>query len=481
MTTTVRKTTESKNNNENNTFNLQEYLSSKDGDEWLADVKVHDANKQFFRYYAPPVAWEDIQRHDQSAFGDFIFDVTMRIKNTEQSNNKKNSKQKVCSFLQNKNPCTFKVFNPHYPCSETDKLQNNSIRYVLRPQNMTDPISLQSTKDINIPIGNYNGDKLKNVRLIDLLSKPNLLKDIGLNCKLSGSLYEPLLDEPPHCLPDIKCICGESMKRLSINDAYNGKNVYCDICNDKKPLNNIANVVYHCPNGKQAKVHQNGYDICQQCVGLQIRTFIETKQQKPVNKNNNNNSDTTDNQKDKDQDIKMNDNDNKSIANNNDKQDKTDKYGKGGMMFSVGCGLMSESDMGHSYEIEVYLHKSRKYRNGKCLCIITTSEGSTANIIEQGKISKLKFAKNKKECDWGIERFDTSTEEGRINERTGKSAETDMIIYFIPVQQDKPEHSMHIHPAYRRTSYRFNSNRVFRNGYLVGRMGSQLASQWASP
>eukprot|EP01083_Nonionella_stella_P261134 889489_1 len=31
-----------------------------------------------------------------------------------------------------------------------------------------------------------------------------------------------------------------------------------------------------------------------------------------------------------------------------------------------------------------------------------------------------------------------STEEGRINERTGKSAETDMIIYFIPVEEDKP-------------------------------------------
>ena len=97
MTTTDTKTG-------NNTFNLQQYLSSKEGDEWLSDVKVQDANKQFFRYYAPPVSWEDIQRHDQSAFGDFIFDVTMRIKDDQQSDindknhNNKNSKQKVCSI-----------------------------------------------------------------------------------------------------------------------------------------------------------------------------------------------------------------------------------------------------------------------------------------------------------------------------------------------------------------------------------------------
>ena len=69
--------------------------------------------------------------------------------------------------------------------------------------------------------------------MIDVLSKPKLLKDIGLDCKLSGSLYEPLLDEPAHCLPDISCICGESMPRLSVKDAYKGINVYCDICNDE--------------------------------------------------------------------------------------------------------------------------------------------------------------------------------------------------------------------------------------------------------
>lgn len=51
-------------------------------------------------------------------------------------------------------------------------------------------------------------------------------------------------------------------------------------------------------------------------------------------------------------------------------------------MLSVGCCLMSENDMGHSYEMEVYLYPSRKYPDAKCLCIITTSEGTTANIIE---------------------------------------------------------------------------------------------------
>eukprot|EP01084_Bolivina_argentea_P054322 99663_1 len=264
----------------NQTFNLQTYLCSKDGDEWLQEVKVEDANNKSFRYYAPPVAWEDINRHDNSAFGDFIFDVTIRMKN-------KNNESK-----------------------------SNNIRYVLRPENMTDPISLRSTKSVNIPIGNYSGNKLQNIKLIDLLSKQDLLKDIGLNCKLSGSLYEPLLDEPAHCLPDINCICGELLQPITANRAYSDRNTYCDVCKDNKPIP-PNNIVYHCPKGRLDKMHANGYDICQRCIGLQIRTFIDTNDNTNTNNTNNIN-------KEKDNDIKMND-------------DKEKKYGKGGMMFSVGC------------------------------------------------------------------------------------------------------------------------------------------------
>eukprot|EP01084_Bolivina_argentea_P271151 461259_1 len=111
------------------------------------------------------------------------------------------------------------------------------------------------------------------------------------------------------------------------------------------------------------------------------------------------------------------------------------------MILSVGCCLMSENDMGHSYDIQIFLHKSLKYPNAKCLCIITTSQGTTGNIIEMGKIQKIKFAKNKKECDWSIQRFDISTKQGRINEKTGKSVETDMIVYFIPVQENTPQNN----------------------------------------
>ncbi len=60
-------------------FNLQRYLSSKQGDEWLQNVKVKDENNNSFRYYAPPVSWEDINRHNNSTYGDFIFDVTMNM------------------------------------------------------------------------------------------------------------------------------------------------------------------------------------------------------------------------------------------------------------------------------------------------------------------------------------------------------------------------------------------------------------------
>eukprot|EP01083_Nonionella_stella_P187491 689107_1 len=61
-------------------FNLQEYLCSKDGDKWLSEVKVNDQKGTSFRYYAPPVAWEDINRHENKSIGDFIFDVTIKIK-----------------------------------------------------------------------------------------------------------------------------------------------------------------------------------------------------------------------------------------------------------------------------------------------------------------------------------------------------------------------------------------------------------------
>eukprot|EP01084_Bolivina_argentea_P042306 78024_1 len=158
---------------ESTNFNLQQYLTSKEGYEWLNTVKVTDTNGKSFRYYAPSVQWEDIHRNNNSSIGDFIFDVTIKMKNAKNS--------------------------------DTNKQQ---IRYVLRPENMTDPIALQSTQQINIPIGNYKGNKLKNVKLIDLLSKKHLLQQIGVNCDISGSLYEPLIDEPAHYLPDIECICG---------------------------------------------------------------------------------------------------------------------------------------------------------------------------------------------------------------------------------------------------------------------------------
>eukprot|EP01083_Nonionella_stella_P187489 689103_1 len=364
---------------EESTFDLQEYLCGKDGDQWLSNVKVKQTNSdgsngaKEFRYYAPPVAWEDINRHENQSSGDFIFDVTI----------------KMTSDNQNK---------------------SRRLRYVLRPQNMKDPIALQSTQSINLPIGNYEGEKLKNHKLIQVLSQEKLLHKIGLKCKLSGSLYEPLLDEPAHCLPDITCICGHTMQRTTPREAYpkarHNLNIKCDVCEEYK---GDSGVIYHCPLNNNHPKHPKGWDICEPCVGLQLRTFIEAPKEEQ-----------------------------KSTDSTEQKQNKNDKYSAGGMMFSVGCALMSEADMGSAYGMEVYLYPSRKYKNGKCLCIITTSEGSTANIIEQGRRTQLKFAKNKKECDWGIERFDTSTEEGRINERTGKSAETDMIIYFVPVQEDKP-------------------------------------------
>eukprot|EP01084_Bolivina_argentea_P196007 336097_1 len=146
------------NKNDDSNFNLQEYLSSKEGDEWLEKVEVKDLNNNSFRYYAPPVSWEDINRHNNCSYGDFIFDVTININDIQTYN----------SMTTNQ----------------------NTIRYALRPQNMKDPIALQSTQEINLPIGNYNNNKLRNVKLIDILSNENLLKEIGIDCTLHSSLYE---------------------------------------------------------------------------------------------------------------------------------------------------------------------------------------------------------------------------------------------------------------------------------------------------
>ena len=61
-------------------FELEPFLRANDGKEWLNKVKVKDSNQTYFSYYAPRVAWEDIHRNSGSATGDFIFDVTMNIK-----------------------------------------------------------------------------------------------------------------------------------------------------------------------------------------------------------------------------------------------------------------------------------------------------------------------------------------------------------------------------------------------------------------
>ena len=313
----------------------------------------------------------------------------------------------------------------------------------------TDPISLKSTQRVNIPVGNLTNEPLRNVKLIDLLSSPQLLSDIGVACKLKGSLYNPLIDEPAHCLPDIECICNASMVRVDadeVKDVDVGRSVKvqelrrssrkaslraseknakimtnetsravlerrqgewwkdtvirCDVCADKIK----AGSLFYCPN-KSSSVHPEGHCLCTSCVGLQI---IESSDRKSAQK--------------------------RSAC----KQSNQDKWGKGGMMFSVGCGLLSEEDMGRAYEIEVFLYPSRRFSNGKCLCILTTAEGSTGTGINQGRRQTLQFAMNRKECELGIERFDTSTKQGRINERTGKSAETDMVIYFVPVEQERP-------------------------------------------
>jgi len=73
---------------------------------------------------------------------------------------------------------------------------------------------------------------------------------------ISGIDLEEDLDNVPDC------ICGSKMVVQNGRSAYGRYSaVYCDGCSQRC----LDGKVYHCPNGKDAVHHPNGYDLCPKC------------------------------------------------------------------------------------------------------------------------------------------------------------------------------------------------------------------------
>lgn len=134
------------------TFSFPRWLLERGGKEWIEEVYVKTMNQKI-AYGVVPVTWEDVDRKAKSCYGAMIFDVAIRLKKTKE------------------------------------------IRYVIRPDNVSDVVQPRAASAMTLPIGQVVSKPLHAVTLKDLLSKTEFLKECGLNCEIKGGLYEPLMDE----------------------------------------------------------------------------------------------------------------------------------------------------------------------------------------------------------------------------------------------------------------------------------------------
>merc|ERR1719242_2021797 len=63
---------------------------------------------------------------------------------------------------------------------------------------------------------------------------------------------------------NLKCLCGATLMYLDVKQAYKGKKVYCDICNQV-----CKQCIFHCPAG-DIRSHPGGFDLCYACGGSQL-------------------------------------------------------------------------------------------------------------------------------------------------------------------------------------------------------------------
>jgi hypothetical protein len=76
------------------------------------------------------------------------------------------------------------------------------------------------------------------------------------------------------------CVCGEKLIGIPARQAYNGSRVSCNICEKKCTL---EEVIYHCPRNQNA-AHFTGYDICSNCIAIQLQSMIPSSDDKNADK-----------------------------------------------------------------------------------------------------------------------------------------------------------------------------------------------------
>jgi len=100
--------------------------------------------------------------------------------------------------------------------------------------------------------------------------------------RYSGSdVREMRREEKPQGVPMkegdmISCMCGAPLIQTTpIAAYYSGARVNCDICGLYCPSHRA---IYHCP-AEKTNYHPEGYDLCLNCVGYQMRSFQEQQSQ----------------------------------------------------------------------------------------------------------------------------------------------------------------------------------------------------------
>jgi len=113
----------------------------------------------------------------------------------------------------------------------------------------------------------------------------------------------------------VVCECGKLLIGMFAYQAYNRSPVICNVCNKQSSSNQI---IYHCPENRN-QVHNEGYDMCSNCVELVMPSSVTEKldknaqqneSDKKIDNSNNNYNDKSDNIKN---------------INNNVQQDKENK------------------------------------------------------------------------------------------------------------------------------------------------------------
>jgi len=111
------------------------------------------------------------------------------------------------------------------------------------------------------------------------------------------------------------CECGKLLIGMFSHQAYNGNRVFCNVCGRQCESNEI---IYHCPE-KKNQIHNDGYDMCSNCVDIVMPSLVSVQSDKNVQKNE------SENQK-SDNNSNNNNNNNNIIIIQNENEKKNDEF-----------------------------------------------------------------------------------------------------------------------------------------------------------